>query len=97
MYDSDQEALQLDGVNDYIDIGTIGNTVTITNEHTIVVRALRESGGNYGTQSLFNATERGSPYEAHELYIERNTGKIGRYWNRIGNPMIVESGNNISI
>lgn len=97
VYDSDQEALQLDGVNDYIDIGTIGNTVTITNEHTIVVRALRESGGNYGTQSLFNATERGSPYEAHELYIERNTGKIGRYWNRIGNPMIVESGNNIAI
>ena len=96
-YNADTKDLSFDGVDDYIDLGTLGGNSTITDEHTIVARVQRESATGYNYQSVFNATEKGSPYEAHELYIDRNTGKIGRYWARIGNPMIVESNNNISI
>ena len=96
-YNSDTKDLSFDGLDDYIDLGTLGGNSTITDEHTIVARVQRESATGYSYQSVFNATEKGSPYEAHELYIDRNTGRIGRYWARIGNPMIVESGNNISI
>lgn len=96
-YNADTKDLSFDGIDDYIDLGTLGGNSTITDEHTIVARVQRESATGYPYQSVFNATERANPYEAHELYIDRNTGKIGRYWARIGNPMIVESGDNISI
>ena len=96
-YDERVGGLRFDGVDDYIDLGTLGSNSTITDEHTIVARVQRESATGYSQQSVFNATEVGGPYEAHELYIDKNTGRIGRHWARIGNPMIVESNNNISI
>lgn len=96
-YNSDTKDLSFDGVDDYIDLGTLGGNSTITDEHTIVARVQRESATGHGQQSVFNATETGGPYEAHELYIDRNTGRIGRHWARINRPVINESGNNISI
>ena len=104
-YNADTKDLSFDGLDDYIDLGTLGGNSTITDEHTIIARVQRESATGYHNQSVFNATEKRSPYKAHELYIDRNTGRIGRWWARLGNPpnwedsnpMIVESGNNIFI
>lgn len=96
-YQPESQDIRFDGSNGYISVGDRGTDIPITDEHTIVARIRREDSSGISTQNIFSATEPGGPYEAHELYIDRNTGKIGRYWARIGNPMIVESGDNISI
>jgi hypothetical protein len=97
-FDERVDGLRFDGLDDYIDVGTLGSSnITITDEHTIIARVLRESVAGNTNQGIFTAVSSSSPYKSHELYIDKNTGKIGKYWARIGNPMIVESGNNISI
>lgn len=96
-YQPESQDIRFDGSNDYISVGDRGTDIPITDEHTIVARIRREDSSGISTQNIFSATERGSPYEAHELYIKASNGKVGRWWNNIGNPMIKESGNNINI
>lgn len=96
-YQPESQDIRFDGSNDYISIGNRGTDIPITDEHTIVARIRREDSSGTSTQNIFSATERGSPYEAHELYIKASNGKVGRWWNNIRNPMIKESGNNINI
>lgn len=99
-YDESVSGLRFDGINDYIDLGALGDNLTITDEHTIVARVKRESAIGGGThQCIFNATNALSniPFEGHELYIDRDTGKIGRYWQSIGSPMIKESNGNVNL
>jgi hypothetical protein len=96
-YQSETQDIRFDGSNDYISIGNRGTDIPITDEHTIVARIRREDSSGYRRQNIFSATEKGSPFEAHELYIKAVNGKVGRWWNNIGNPMIKESGDNISV
>lgn len=63
-YNAGTKDLSFDGLDDYIDLGTLGGNSTITDEHTIIARVKRESATGYFYQSVFNATEKGSPYEA---------------------------------
>ena len=99
-FNSAAQDLSFDGLNDYIDLGALGDNLTITDEHTIVTRVQRGSAIGGGThQCIFNATNALSniPFEGHELYIDRDTGKIGRYWQSIDNPMIKESNGNVNL
>jgi hypothetical protein len=83
---------------DYITAGIIGNQSSslITNDHSIVARVRRGSdGGQY--QGVFSASALSLPHAGHELYIDRDTGKLGRQFVDIDNPMIVADGSNIRI
>lgn len=59
-YQEETKDLRFDGINDYIDVGTLGDDSFITDEHTIVVRARREDIGGNNRQSIFEIMERSS-------------------------------------
>jgi hypothetical protein len=86
------------GDNDYINLGTVGNQSSglVTNDHTIVARVKRESRGRQ-YQGMFSASQISQDRAGHELYIDRDTGKLGRQFVDIDNPMIVADGSNIRI
>ncbi len=84
--------------DDYINVGAIGNQSSslVTDDHTIVARVKRGSGGKQ-YQSVFSASQISQLQPGHELYIDRDTGKLGRKFYYTGNPMIEADGNNIRI
>ena len=83
---------------DYINAGTVGNqsSTLITDDHTIVARVKRGAdGGLY--QGVFSIMDIQNPRPGHELYINKGTGKLGRQFQDIGNPMIIADGDDIRI
>ena len=96
-YQPASQDIRFDGTNDYINVGDRGTDIPITENHTIVARIKREDTTGSSSQNIFSATELGSPYEAHELYIRASDGKIGRWWQTVSNPRLAGGGNYIHV
>jgi hypothetical protein len=80
VYDSDEEALRFDGINDFIDVGTIGDNVTLTDEHTFIARIKRESISGREFQIVYSITPQEGTANAHDLFLRKSDGAIGTYF-----------------
>lgn len=81
VYDEDENALRFDGFNDFIDVGAIGNNVTLTDEHTFIARIKRESiSGPIQDQLICGITPQEGTSNAHDLWIRGSDGAIGTFF-----------------
>ena len=86
-----EELVHFDGESAYVDFGDIGkhDVPLDTEEHTFVLRVRpRINKENTPIQSLFSLSKDYEQLHSHELFFNKNTGKIGRSFLDTNEPRI---------